>query len=248
MKKIIISLFYLLFSFNCVAEEKFLTMGTSAEYPPFEFRQKGKIVGFDIDVAKEIAKTLGYELKIVDMDFASLIPALQSGKIDFIMAGMSVTETRKKNVSFTETYYENSFSLITSEKKKINPNKDLAGKTIGVQLGSTMEQFAKHKAKATPSIKIKSLNKNSLLIEELKSGRLDGVVMEKIQAQAFIKMNHELAMVAMFDRHYSQTNGYAIAFPKNCELVSQFNKVLFSMKKNGSLQKVLDEWIGSTNE
>src|SRR4051812_47325674 len=87
---------------NLGVGEKTLVMGFSADYPPFEFKKNGEVVGLDIDVAREVAQALGFSLVLQDMDFSALIPALQSGRIDFAMSGMTLNEERKKNVDFSD--------------------------------------------------------------------------------------------------------------------------------------------------
>ena len=122
-------------------------MVTSADYPPYEFRDtatgKNEIIGFDIDIAKYITKELGFELEISDTDFNGIIPALQSRRADFAMAGMTPTEERQKNVDFSDIYYEAKNTIVALKGSKLNSPEDLAGKNVGVQLGSTQEKAAK---------------------------------------------------------------------------------------------------------
>ena len=123
--------------------KKIIVMGTNAEFPPFEYREGEKVVGFDVEIAKKIAEKLGAELQIEDMTFDGLIPALEAGKIDFIAAGMSITEERKKNVDFSNGYYKASQVIITlKDNTEINGPEDLENKTIGVQLGTTGDEEA----------------------------------------------------------------------------------------------------------
>jgi polar amino acid transport system substrate-binding protein len=249
-----------------VGSEKTLKMGLSADYPPFEFKKNGEVVGFDVDVAQAVARELGYTLSIQDMDFSSIIPSLQSGQIDFAMAGMTVTEERKKNMEFSDTYFTSSFALIVPRSDAntgVNTNTgaggnanagvvskdlsktlaDLSGKKIGVQLGTTMEKFAKEKAKQDPSIQVVSLGKYPLLIEELKSGRLQGVVSEDVQAAAFVQANPVLTYLALA----STGDGYAIAFQKDkgIELKNSFNQTLKKLQDSGVLDQIRSKWLGT---
>jgi ABC-type amino acid transport substrate-binding protein len=227
-----------------------LIMGTSADYPPFEFRKDGKVAGLDIDIAQEIAKQLGYTLKIQDTEFSSLIPSLQSGKVDFVMSGMSATEERKKNVLFSTTYYNNSFAFMTTKNSPIHGEADFTGKKIGVQLGSTMEKVAKEKAKSdsfNTKFKLISLGKNAILMEELKAGRLDGVIIEETQAKAFGKIHSTLTFNKLPEWNPNLSEGYAIAFNKNSleasGLLEKFEKALKTLKTEEKLKKIEERWL-----
>jgi len=236
-------------------QDRVLVLATSAEYPPFEFRKDSKIVGFDIDLAEELAQRLGYTLKILDMEFNAVIPALQSGQADFVMAGMTVTDERKNNVDFTGVYYHNSFALIARKGTKFSSDKDLLGKKLGVQLGSTMEKLGKQKSKENGNLQLVSLGSNSILIEELKAERLDAVVMERVQAQAFSKFHPSLHHFALPEWGPSLAEGYAIAFPKNPKLLgkdeklrAQFDQVLNQLKQEGKMSQITEKWLGTHHD
>ncbi len=128
------------------AQQK-LTMVTSADYPPYEYRDtatgKDEIIGFDTDIAKYITKKLGFGLEIKDTDFNGIIPALQSHRADFAMAGMTPTAERKKNVDFSDIYYEAKNTIVARKGSNLKKPEDLAGKKVGVQLGSIQEKAAK---------------------------------------------------------------------------------------------------------
>ena len=216
-----------------------LTMGCSADYPPFEFRTQGKLVGFDIDIAKLICEKLGYALEVKDMDFSGLIAALNSGRVDFVMSGMTVTEERIKRVDFSQMYYQPKFAIIYRKDNVVDSPQKMKGKKIGVQLGTTMEIFAKEKAKELEDLEILSLNRNPELIQELKIGRIDGIVIEESQVAHFAKENSDLSYSVLND---SAGEGYAIAFPKGSDLREKFNKVIDEIKTNGELEVLLNKW------
>lgn len=222
-----------------------LNLGLSADYPPFEFKKNGEVVGFDVDVARAIAQELGYSLSIQDMDFSALIPSLQSGRIDFVMSGMTVTDERKKNVSFSDSYFTSSFALIVDQKSSISKESDLQGKKIGAQLGTTMEKYAKNKASQYSDMKVVSLGKNPVLIQEIKSGRLDGMVSEEVQASSFVQANPGLRFFPLSGG--STGDGYAIAFskdPSKNTLIERVNTVLKKLKDSGELNKIKLKWLG----
>jgi polar amino acid transport system substrate-binding protein len=221
------------------SEEKKIVMGTSADYPPFETRDNaGKIVGFDADLAKKIAEKLGYELEIKDMSFDGLIGALQSGTVDFVASGMTATEERKENVDFSTEYIQSEQMFVTLKDSKVKSIDDLEGATIGTQLGSIQEEGAKKLAKKM-NIEVKSLNKVPDLIQELKAGRIDAVYLDLAVAQGYVNE----ADLAGFKDESNETPGMAIAFPKDGKLVSDFNKVIEEMQKNGELEKLNKQWL-----
>lgn len=219
--------------------EKSLVMGCSADYPPFEFRKDGELIGFDVDLATLICEKLGYELEIKDMKYDGLIGALSSGRVDFVMSGMTVTEERVKRVDFSQMYYMPKFALIFKKEEVLDNAQSMKGKKIGAQIGSTMELFLKAKAKELEGITIKGMTRNPDLIQEVKVGRLDGIVIEESQAKEFVKANSELSYTVLED---SAGEGYAIAFQKGFDLKVKFDAVIKELEESGQLDLLLKKW------
>ena len=171
---------------------KKLVMVTSADYPPYEFRNtatgKDEIIGFDVDIAKYIAKELGFELEIRDTDFSGIVPALQSRRADFAMAGMTPTPERKKNVDFSEIYYEAKNTIIAKKGSNLTTSADLAEKKVGVQLGSLQEKAAKK----FKGVNLVPLNRIGEIIQEVKSGRIQAAIIEDTIATGFVANNPDL--------------------------------------------------------
>lgn len=222
-------------------EKQVIKMGTSADFPPFESIDEttGEYIGFDIELAEYIANELGYELEISNMDFGGLISALQSKRVDFVAAGMSATDERKENVDFSVAYHHSGEMFVTAKDSTIKSIEDLAGKKLGVQLGTIQETGAKKIAEDIKGIEIKTLNKAPELIQELKSGRIDAVYLDKTVAEGFIK---ELDL-AGFNDPTTSSPGMAIAFPKGSDLVEDFNRIIEEMKENGELEKLEKKWL-----
>lgn len=218
-----------------------LVMVTSADYPPYEFRDtasgKGDIIGFDVDIAKYITNQLGYDLEIKDTDFSGIIPALQSGRADFAMAGMTPTEERKKNVDFSDIYYEAKNTIVTRKGSNLKTPEDLAGKKVGVQLGSTQEKTAKE----FKNVQLVALNKTGDLVQEVKARRIDAAVIEDTIARGFIANNPDLQFTTIPSK--PEEAGSAIAFPKNSRLVADFNRVLAEMKQSGEIERLIKKWF-----
>ncbi|MBD2774225.1 ABC transporter substrate-binding protein/permease [Iningainema tapete] len=241
----IISHSYPLQAASSVGKET-LTMITSPDYPPYEYYDtkvgERKIVGFDIDVAGAIAQQLGFKLKVMESDFNGLIPALQANRADFVMAGMTPTEERKKNADFSIIYYEAKDTIVAPKTSNIKTIKELSGKKVGVQLGTIQEQNAKRISVKVDGIEIKQLNKVPEVIQEIKSKRIDAAIVEDTVAKGFAAANPELEFnVIPPDR----ATGSAIAFPKGSPLVEPFNKVLQQLKDNCELEKLAAKWFSA---
>jgi arginine/lysine/histidine transporter system substrate-binding protein len=222
-----------------VGKEK-VVMVTSADYPPYEFRDtasgNNEIIGFDVDIAKYITKELGLELSITDTDFNGIIPALQSKRADFAMAGMTPTAERKKNVDFSELYYDAKNTIVSLKGSNLKTPADLSGKNVGVQLGSTQETAAKE----FKNVKLKSLNKTSEIIQEVKAKRIEAAIIEDTIAKGFINNNPDLELTIIPNTGEA---GSAIAFPKGSARVADFNRVLAQMKQSGEVEKLIKKWF-----
>lgn len=216
-----------------------LVMGTSADMPPFEFYEASEIVGYDIDIAKAIAKELGVKLLVKDMDFSALIPSLQSGRVEFVMASMTPTPEREKSVSFSEPYLTLPLAAVTLEQDAITTQKGLSKKRVGVQLGSTHEQFAREVASRDDTVKVRSLNKLAEMVQELISGRLDVLIMETKTAKSFQQVNPDLKVAALEDN----TVSFAIAFPKESKWIEKANKAIENLQLSGRLDEIRARWF-----
>jgi His/Glu/Gln/Arg/opine family amino acid ABC transporter permease subunit len=221
-----------------------LTMITSPDYPPYEFYDtksgENQIVGFDIDIAKTLAEKLGFKLKIMESDFNGLIPALQANRADFVMAGMTPTPERQKNVDFSIIYYEAKDTIVAAKGSNLKQPQDLSGKKVGVQLGTIQEQNAKKIAEKVTGIQLKQLNKVPEVVQEIKSRRIDAAIVEDTVAKGFAQANPDLEFNVIPSE---EASGSAIAFPKNSNLVEPFNKVLQQMKDDGTLNKLTNKWF-----
>lgn len=225
-----------------------LVMVTSADYPPYEFRQTAtgnEIIGFDVDIAKYIANELGFELEIRDTDFSGIIPALQSRRADFAMAGMTPTDERRRNVDFSDIYYEAKNTIVAKKGSNLTQSEDLAGKRLGVQLGTIQEKEAQKIAEEIKNIKVVPLNRTGEIIQEVKAGRIDAAIIEDTIARGFIRNNPDLEFNTIPN---TEEAGSAIAFPKGSQLVNDFNRVLRQMKASGELERLVTKWFGNNEE
>ena len=214
-------------------------MGTSADYFPYEFVDTANgdaIVGFDIEIAETITERLGYELKIEDMDFGSLLGALNSGRVDFVMAGMTPTEERKENADFSDIYLS-ATNLIMTKDESLQAIEDLSGKKIGVQTASIQENIAKEQA---PDAELVSLNKIPEIVQELNTGRIDAMVIEDTVAQKYLDQDDSFYTFALKE---DGEKGSAAAFKLDDELRDQFNEELNKMMESGEIDELVKKWF-----
>jgi arginine/lysine/histidine transporter system substrate-binding protein len=223
-----------------IKANKKLVMGTSPDFPPFESKDtKGNVVGMDVEIAKEIAKDLGVELEIKEMDFDGLLGALQGKKLDVILSGMTPDEDRKQAVDFSSLYYktDNVFVVQEANKDKYTKIEDFSGKKIGVQKGTVQEKLVNEKV-SNPDVN--SLGKTGDVVMNLKNGKIEAVLLEQPVAEAYVKNNPGLALskVTLAD----EVGGYAIAMTKGeSDLQAAINKTLDRLEKDGSLTKFFED-------
>lgn len=213
-----------------------LVMATNAEFPPYEYHEGDEIVGIDAEIAAAIAEEMGMELKIEDMAFDSIIPAVKSGKADFGAAGMTVTEDRKVNVDFTESYATATQVIIVKDGSDIASPDDLAGKKIGVQLGTTGDIYVEDVEDA----EIERYNKGFEAVQALTQDKIDAVVIDGEPAKEFVKDAEGLVIL---DEAFTEEE-YAIAVQKdNTELLDQMNAALANLKESGKLDEIVAKYI-----
>ena len=213
-----------------------LVMATNAEFPPYEYYEDGDIVGIDVEIAKAIAAKLGMELQIEDMAFDAIIPAVTSGKADFGAAGMTVTEERQRSVEFTDTYANSNQVAIVKEDSDITGSDALAGKIIGVQLGTTGDALATEIKDAT----VERYNKGLEAVQSLTQGKIDAVVIDQATAEAFVKKTEGIKIL---EEKISEEE-YAIAIKKgNMELVEKMNEAIKELKEEGKIDEIVAKYM-----
>lgn len=220
-----------------------IVMGTSAEYPPYEFHKidgsSDEIVGIDVEIAKAIAEKLGVELEIKDMAFDGLIAALNVGEMDFVIAGMAATEERAKAVDFSKPYNEQGQVLLVraEDSEKYKSMDDLKGAVVGTQFGTTQEAYATENFKDS---EVKSIQDNNNVVMELKNKTFDVVFMAKTVAEKFASMQEGLAVV---DIGAPNEPGYSVAMKKgDTALVDEVNAVIDQLNSEGKIQAWIEEY------
>ena len=226
-------------------EQGKLIMGTNATFPPYEYYDGDKIVGIDADVAALIADKLGLELEIEDMDFGAIITAVQTGKIDMGLAGITVNDERKKNVSFTDTYASGVQVIIVTEDSPISSPDDLANNAdllIGVQENTTGHIYA---ADDYGQDRVIPYTSGPTAVQALQAGKVDCVIIDNEPAKNYVEANKGLKIL---DTAYVEED-YAIAVNKdNTALLDAINGALKELIADGSVKKVIDTYINDGSE
>lgn len=233
-----------------IKERGELRVGLSADYAPMEFEHtvngKTEYAGVDIDLAKKIAKDNNIKLKIVNMSFDSLLGALKTGKIDIIISGMTSTPERKKQVDFSDSYMMTK-NIMLVKKDKVNEYKDIKdfnNKKVGAQKGTEQEKIAQTEIE---NASITSLSRLPDVILALKSGKVEGAVVEKPVAEAYLKQNPKLGISNVkFNEEEKDT---VIAVPKDSpKLLSQINKTIKEVKDKGLIDKYMTNAANAMND
>ena len=214
-----------------------LVMVTNAEFPPYEFHDQNAIVGIDVEIAGAIAEQLGLELEIEDIAFDSIIPEIVSGKADIGAAGMTVTEDRKQNVDFSDTYAHATQVIIVKEDSEIKGVADLEGKIMGVQQGTTGDIYV---SGDYGDAAVERYAKGMEAVQALAQGKVDAVVIDGEPAKQYIK---EVEGLKIIDESYTDED-YAIAIKKgNTAMVEAVNAALAELKSEGKLDEIVAKYI-----
>lgn len=217
------------------SSEKTLTMATNAEFKPFEYLEGEKIVGADVDLAEAIAKELGCKLEITNIDFDAALTGAATGKYDVAIAGITANEDRKKNMAFSDDYYKASQAIIVAEGSDIKSAKDLEGKTVSCQEGTTGEQYL-----LDNEYKVQSFKTGSEAVSALTSGKVDAVVIDNAVATALSAEQN--GKTAVLDEALTEET-YAIATKLgNTELVDKLNKAIAKLKEDGTLNEIFKKY------
>lgn len=217
--------------------EGILTMGTNAAFPPYEYYEGDTVVGIDAEIAQAIAEKLGLSLEIVDMDFNSIITAVQSGKVDVGIAGMTVDPDRLENVDFTDSYATGVQVVIVTEDSDIASVDDLEGKLIGTQEGTTGWSYCSEDYGDDMVI---PYTNGATAVQALLDGKVDCVVIDQQPALSFVEANEGLKIL---ETEYT-VEDYAIAVSKdNTALRDAINTALNELIEDGTVQGILDKYI-----
>ena len=220
-----------------------LVVGTSADYPPYEFHmlidEEGELVGIDIDIAKVIASELGVQLEIKDLIFSRIFKVLESGQIDMAIAGLSPTEERQKVASFSDVYYQAIQCVIIRKdnSERIKTIEDLRGKKVGVQKDSIQEDMAKGQIQGA-EFDVRETIEELIII--LNKGLVDGIILEKPVGESYVRRNKNFVSLCAEEK-FSSLLGSAIAVKKgDDDLLKEINRILGKLKEEGKIDEFIE--------
>ena len=226
---------------NKKEDKPVLTMGTNAAFPPYEYYENDKIVGIDAEIAAAIAEKMGYALEIKDMDFDTLVPSVAAGKIDFSMAGMTVTEARLQSVFFSTSYAKGVQAIIVPEGSPITTVDDLyaegAAYKVGVQEGTTGDIYCSDDFGEELVFKYKN---GAEAVASMVAGKLDCVIIDNNPAKAFVEANEGLKIL---ESSYADEDYAAALSYDNPELCEKFNAAINDLISDGTIAAILNKYI-----
>lgn len=227
-------------------ESKKIVVGLDDSFPPMGFKdEKNEVVGFDIDLAKEVAKRLGREVEFKAIDWNSKEAELKSGRVDILWNGLDITDKRKENMLFSEPYMDNRQIVFVAKNGKVTVagEADLAGKTIGTQSGGTTEEYFENKPELKASMKeVKYYPDYINAFMDLENGRLDAVVGDEIIGRYYISKHPD--EIQAIDTVIGTVSQFGIAFRKDDQkLRDEVQKVFDEMKADGTVAKISEKWF-----
>ena len=248
MKKhiIVIALLLTVILTGCGSSTEKVTVLTNSGYEPYEMVDtSGNLTGFDIELMEALAEEIGIEIEWKDVAFDGIIASLQSEQYEIAIAGISPTDERKAMVDFGDIYYNAEAGLtnylVFDASKAYTSLDDLDGLIVGSQLG-TVQATLLDSIKAEYNFTLDLRNTNTQIVEEIKAGRIDVLVVESLIADSIIEANPELSKVG-FESSLDDSTGTAITFMKGSIYTEQFNVALQTIKDNGTLQELINKWF-----
>lgn len=228
------------------ASAKVLRVGTNADFAPFEFQDvSGKeYQGFDMDLIRAVAKEMGYQADIQNINFDGLIPAMESGNLDVIIAGMSINDERKQKVAFSDPYYKSGLTIIVKkDNTAIQKFSDLSGKRVAVQIGTTSAK----EVRKIQGVSVRDFNSSAETFLELRSGGVDAVVNDRPVNDYYIAKSGVTDVRALNELLTSEEYGIAMS-KKNDALAKEVNAALKRLRENGEYDKIYKKWFGTTTQ
>lgn len=240
--KVSVAALALAFSLSSTAAEKKLVVATDTAFVPFEFKQGDKYVGFDVDLWDAIAKELKLDYTLKPMDFSGIIPALQTRNVDLALAGITITEERKKAIEFSDGYYKSGLQvMVRNNENDIKGISDLNGKVVAVKSGTGSVEYAKSNIKSKDLRQFPNIDSAYM---ELGTNRADAVLHDTPNILYFIHTAGKGRFKAVGDSIEAQQ--YGIAFPKGSDdLREKVNGALKTLKENGTYNTLYKKWFGT---
>jgi ABC-type amino acid transport substrate-binding protein len=223
-----------------VKQAKVMTAGNSGSYPPFEIMEGSKLIGFDVDMADEIGRRMGVQVKFEVIDFKAMVAALTSKRVDTLITALTWTPERAERIAFSIPYYDAGIGALARPESGIKVPEDLAGKIVGVQLGSSGDAFVREKF-GTKVKEIKTYDAILLAVKDLENRRVDAVVNPIPVLRHNARNTKGLVTTSVWDRRVVGIN----TRKEDQDLLAEINKHLEAMQKDGFFTKLDDKWFGS---
>ncbi|MHA6687527.1 ABC transporter substrate-binding protein [Mesorhizobium sp. A556] len=218
-----------------------IVVGAYPANPPWEYKtESGSFEGFEIDVATDVAKRLGADIEFQDLGFQALFAATASGRIDFAVSSISITNERLQNQAFTQPYYDSDGTIVGKADSTLASLEDLKGKTIGVIAGSTGDAYMKENAEKLGVTEVKSYNAQQDLLLEVQNGRIDGGAGELAGFQFAIQKMPALKILVRIPTG----ERFAMMTKKNHPMLEKVNGAITEMKTDGTLAAIHKKWFG----
>ncbi|HFI0216646.1 TPA: ABC transporter substrate-binding protein/permease [Streptococcus suis] len=247
-KKLLIlltSILSVFFIFTGVKADDTIDIVFDNAYAPFEFKDSDQVYkGLDVDIINEVAKRSGWTMNQTFPGFDAAVNAVQSGSADALMAGTTITEARKKVFTFSDPYFDTKIVVATTKSNTISSYKDLKGKTVGVKNGTAAQAFLEEN-KDKYGFSIKTFDTGDLMYNSLSTGAVDAVMDDEAVIQYAIQQGQDLSI----DIEGEAIGSFGFSVKKGSQyeyLVEDFNKALAAMKKDGTYEKILNKWLGSS--
>lgn len=222
-----------------------LKVGVSNDMAPFSYydEEQKKIVGFDIDLLDKISDYLGFEYKLYPLSMKQIEQKIKDKEIDLAIAGISITDARQREYSFTDAYYETYLQIVVHKNTGITDRKDVEGMKIGVVTGTSSEEYTKEYI-AEHNNKIKTYKTAEEVFKDLEDEKIDATIYDALGIQTYMKEHKDTTNLNVLDEQLnSEESNYGIMFAKGYKYLDQFNVALQVLNNNGSYQKIKEQWI-----
>ena len=225
------------------AAEGEVVVGANIGNVPWEFADReGSFVGFEIDLVREVAQRLGRSIRIVNIPFAGLFAAVQSGRIDVALSSMTITEKRLASVSFAQPYYDSAQCLTVLSSSGITALDDMRGKVVGVDTGSTGDMWTTAQQASIGFAEIRRFEGLAPAMLDLQARRIDGYISDIPSLQYYVRDKQQFDVVERMETG----ERYSMMFAKNAELAVEANRVISDLKTEGFLKRLHEKWFGVT--
>ncbi|MFF2447035.1 transporter substrate-binding domain-containing protein [Neobacillus sp. NPDC058068] len=225
------------------SSKKVYKVGVDTTYPPFEYKDGNEYKGIDIDLINAIAKNQGFKIELNAMDFGGIIPAMQANQLDIAIAGMSITDDRKKVVDFSTPYFDAGLTVVVKkDNSSIKSVDDLQGKNVAVKKGTTGAKFAQENASKL-GINVVQFNDSPAMFQEVSNGNADALI-EDYPVISYAIAQKDLGLKIVGDRLNGDQYGIAVLKGQNKDLLEKINKGLAELKNDGTYDKIVKSYLG----